>query len=412
MKIVLTTMPRDGEAVSWVTPKHFKPDDERMMPLGLLSLLSNLPEGVEAHLLDPPSRNWSIDRTIEEIEKIGPDVLGLSVVTMRAYPMVEILRRSTAPYKVVGGPHATRYADRILAQGADAVFIGQLADREFAEAVGTWPKGKIVCRSRIDEIKFPNRNLVDLPFYYPKANLFKAHNRAVMFSSIGCPYRCVFCDVQTKKVQYKTPQAIVNEMVHLSEVGAGSIHILDDCFNMSDHNVREICREMTRRNFRAEWSARGKPVMPLETANMLLERGFKRIHVGMESLSDATLEFFDKPYRFADQKAFCKTMKEVGIEVLAYFILGAPTETPEYRRTLADQIRDLGIQYPYFNILMPMPNTTYYDDLLKDGIYKQDYWQEYVENPVRDFVLPLPYGAARYQEDAELVTNLINEFKN
>jgi hypothetical protein len=61
---------------------------------------------------------------------------------------------------------------------------------------------------------------------------------------------------------------------------------------------------------------------------------------------------------------------------------------------------------------MPMPNTSYYDDLLKDGIYKQDYWQEYVERPVPDFILPFPYGADRYQEDAELVTDLINQFKS
>ncbi|MFA5863275.1 MAG: radical SAM protein [Phycisphaerae bacterium] len=411
MKIVLTTMPKDGEAISWITPKYFKPDNERMMPLGLLSLVTNLPDDVDVEILDPPSHGWSIDQTIEEIETRKPDILGLSVVTLQAWPMVEILRRTTSAYKVVGGPHATHYADQILAQGADAVFIGQLADKEFAAAVKTQPRGKVICKTRVDEIKFPNRRNVDLSFYYPQANLFKAHNRVVMFSSIGCPYRCVFCDVQTKKTQRKTPERILDEMIHIHELGAGSIHILDDCFNVNEKEVQEICRQMDAMNLRCEWSARGKPVMSPETARMLAERGFRRIHVGMEALSDTTLEFFNKPYRCAHIETFSRTMNSAGIDVLGYFIIGAPTETAEYRKTLASKIRDLNIKYPYFNILMPLPNTKYYDDLLKEGVFPKDYWREFVENPVRDFMVPFPYGTEKHDQDVAFACELINEFK-
>ena len=202
-------------------------------------------------------------------------------MTLQAYPMTQILKKTTMPYKAVGGPHATHYAETILRQGADAVFVGSLADREFAQAVTTRPKGS-PRTTRVDDVKFPDRTLVDLDFYYPPANFFKAPKRVVMFSSIGCPYRCVFCDVQTKKVQRKTAAKIVDEMIYLRDVGAGSVHILDDCFNVTDRFVRDILAEMDRRKFRHEWSARGKPVMAPETARMLKEREFRRIHVGME----------------------------------------------------------------------------------------------------------------------------------
>ena len=73
MKVVLTTMPRDGKAISWITyPKRFKPDDERMIPLGFARSATNFPEGVEVVILDPPSRKWTIDQTVEEIEKVNP----------------------------------------------------------------------------------------------------------------------------------------------------------------------------------------------------------------------------------------------------------------------------------------------------------------------------------------------------
>ena len=70
MKIVLSSLPKEGSAINWVTAKYFKPDDSRYMPLGLLSLATNIPQNHDIKVLDPHSRNWSIDRTVEEIEKL------------------------------------------------------------------------------------------------------------------------------------------------------------------------------------------------------------------------------------------------------------------------------------------------------------------------------------------------------
>ena len=105
-------------------------------------------------------------------------------------------------------------------------------------------------------------------------------------------------------------------------------------------------------------------------------------------------------------------MNAAGIDVLGYFITGAPTETPAYRKSLAGKIRELGIKYPYFNILMALPNTAYYDDLLRNGTSRLRLLGEYVENPHTDFVLPFPFGEARHRENEAFVTELINEFKN
>lgn len=129
MKILLSTLPKDGSAIQWVTPKFFLPDDSKYLPLGLLSLASNLPEKHNIKILDPNSRNWSIERTIEEIEKENPDILGLSTVTMKAYQMKEILQKTSAPYKAVGGPHTTHNAEVILSQGADAVFVESFVNK-------------------------------------------------------------------------------------------------------------------------------------------------------------------------------------------------------------------------------------------------------------------------------------------
>jgi len=201
-KILLTTIPTEGQFVNWTTTKKFLPSVA--IPLGILSLASNLPDYHEIKILDPSSKGWGIEQTIEMIEQENPDILGLSAVTARVYALNEILKKTSAPYKAVGGPHTTYYADQILNKGADAVFVGPLADLEFRSAVETLPTGIIRCNTNIQDIKFPRRELLDVKYYFPDpkktAFLFKAENRLSMFSSTGCSNRCTFCNVQSKKI--------------------------------------------------------------------------------------------------------------------------------------------------------------------------------------------------------------------
>jgi len=333
------------------------------------------------------------------------------VVTLKAYSMKKILQKTSASYKVVGGPHTTHNAETILRQGADAVFVGQLADLEFADAVNKKPKGIVYCKTEINQIKFPERKFVDIESYYARGNLFESNKRMAMFSGVGCPNNCNYCDVQTRKVQRKKPEFVLDEMIHLKDIGARSIHVYEDNFNTDEGYLKEVCNEMDIRSFHSEWSGRGQARMTLETAKMLAERGFKRIHVGLESLSDVTLRWFRKPQNYQQIEKFCHTMNEASIDMIGFFIVGAPTETEEDRKTMGAKIKRLGIKYPLINILQPLPDTDFYRDLLKQGVYSRDYWKDYIENPVKDFMIPFPYGKRKWQGDADFVEGLIEEFE-
>ncbi len=411
MKIILSTLPKEGAAIQWVTPKYFQPDDSKYIPLGLLSLATNLPSQYEIKVLDPSSNNWTLDETVRRIEEENPDVLGLSAMTFSAYQMKEILQRTSMSYKVVGGPHATHNAEQILEQGADAVFVGQLADLELAQAVKYRPKGIISCHTKINDLKFPDRRFIDIDSYFPKGNLFVSNKRMPMFSGIGCPHNCRFCDVQTKSVERKKPSFVIDEMIYLKNLGAGSIHVYEDNFNTDEDYLKQLCDEMDKRGFNYEWSGRGEARMSLNTAKMLAERKFKRIHVGIESLSDKTLRWFRKSINYSQIQKFCTNMNKTGIDILGFFIVGAPTETEEDRKTMFSKIKSLNIKYPLVNILQPLPNTEYYQDLLRDGIYKRDLWSEYIKNPTPNFMIPFPYGESKWKEDAAFVEGLTQDFE-
>ena len=413
-KIVLATLPSEGEFRNWTTPSYFQTDlINRHIPIGILSLATNLPKGYDVVIFDPVSNGWSIDETISKIEDENPDVLGLSVVTRRTYAMKLILEKTSASYKVVGGPHATYYADQILEFGADAVFIGGIADTEFKKAMKTMPKGTIHCKTNINDIKYPDRTLLDINRYFPESSrLFKANKRLSMFSTIGCPNRCTFCNVQSKKVQFKNPKTVVDEMEYLYSLGCRSAHIIDDNFNINRRHVEGILDEMEKRNFSMEWSARGQVRMDLKLVKRMAKFGLKRMHIGIEALDNKILKFFNKNLKVEDIHKFCKEMNKHDVDILGYFIIGSPVETREYRSNLSEKIKRLKIKYPFFNVLFPEPDTEYYYQLVRQGIYDRDYWKEYMKNPIPDYEIPYPYGESKKKEIWQFIDKLIREHYN
>ena len=415
MKILLMTLPNEGEFINWTTSKKIAPSEVKYIPLGILSLASNISKKHEVILLDPNNPTLTIEQTAHEIELINPDILGVSIVTRRIYSLYELLKLIHVPYIAAGGPHCTYYANDLLARGIDAVFIGNLADSEFNEAIESspLPKGIIDCVTDINAINFPNRTLINIEKYHFKGKvLFSTDNRMSMFSSVGCPNKCFFCNVQSNHISYKNSTAVVDEMEYLHSLGCESVHILDDNFNVNRKHLREIVEELNRRNWKREWSGRGQVNMDFSIIPELVETGFKRIHAGIEALDDKILRWFKKPLNTETIYKFCNVMSKMNVDVLGYFIIGSPIETEEYRKTLLSTIQGLGIKYPFFNVLFPEPNTAYYDSLIKDGWYEKDYWGEYMKNPVPDYEIPYPYGNSLKDEIFAYANELIDASLN
>jgi radical SAM superfamily enzyme YgiQ (UPF0313 family) len=391
-KIVLTVCPYEGEVIDRVTHQVYKPSAIKYMPLGLLSLAASVSD-YDVTIVDGASRGLTVDETLKEIEALQPDILGLSAVTYRAWSMREILRRSTAQIKVVGGPHATENSRYILKQGADAVFVGD-AEETFPEWLknGCPPgviKGDPV---DLDKIPYPNRNLVNLDDYRiesTKGLLFDAGNlRLPIYSSKGCPLKCIYCDVQQKKFYSMSPYRIVEEFKALVGVGATSIHILDDAFNIQKDRVIKFCEILTESGIKIDWSVRGIVEVREDVIRALAEAGCRRFHVGIEHLDDGVLTYFRKSHRYGHVQRFCKLCKKYGIDILGYFIIGAPGESTEYRKKLPGMIKDLGISIPYFNVLTPLSETVFYQRLLEDGTFSSDFWGQFSSDPVKCFEIP------------------------
>jgi len=416
-KILLITPPNEGQTRDYTTPSFYGSKPVRYMPLGILAVATSVSDRHKVEVLDAASFDLSIDDSVNRIKAIKPDVLGISVVTSKAYPMAEILRSVEEPIKVVGGPHVTHYAEETIALGADAVFKHD-ADRNFNKWLDEGCKSGIY-EDHIkdyDSLSIPKRGFLNIEDYAIKEGeadktLFKtAGARLSMCSSRGCPFRCVFCDVQEKIFRDHSPVHVVDEMEYLLYIGGTSVHILDDCFNVKRKRVLDICAEIKRRKLKFNWSVRGRVNFDDEVARAYVETGCNRIHVGVENLDPDILEWMNKKTDVDTIQNFFELCNKYGIETVAYFILGSPMETREYREKLPEMIRKLGVIYPYFNILYPASHTKYYETLLEDGIYERDYWQDFAEKPTTDFEIPLPRTPELQAELYQTVRKYIEMF--
>ncbi|MFH0753293.1 MAG: radical SAM protein [Candidatus Omnitrophota bacterium] len=437
MKILLVNMPRDGEVKDVATPDYLLYDFMNYPPLGLLAVAAGVDPKHDLQVLDSPTRNMNIKDIISHIKDVRPDILGISVVTRRLYPMYAIskaVKEQLPDTKiVVGGPHANVFPMETMALGTVDFVLPGYGEKRFpmlVEALDHHAPQEVLLEkipemlyrvngvikvnppeetsTNLDDLPFPNRKLINLDDYFSAADKLKM---TTMYTSRGCPFRCVFCDVGEKTFRHRSPMKIVDEFESIAALGIQEIHMFDDTFNVNRQRVIDMCKEIIKRGLKISWSARAR-VVPIdrEMISIMKQAGCRRLHVGVEAFDDNILKAIKKNITLEQIYTFFALCNEFKIDTLAYFIVGFPQETAEYRKSLFGKLKKLNATYLYLNILYPTAKSELYDDLLKDGTYDRDYWQEFVTKPVRDFELPLCRSTELQQELMVLVDDIHRKF--
>lgn len=372
----------------------------------------------------------------EKIEKIKPDIVGITVTSLTLIDSLiaaKNIKRIDKEIKIVfGGPHPMIYdIETINLKEVDYLIKGE-GEIPFTELLNNFDDPLKLKKTRglvfkhnkkiinggdakfienLDELPFPARHLTPYKKYY--SPISKRNPITSMITSRGCPYKCIYCDRPQlgKSFRARSANNVVNEMEICRDMGIEEIMIYDDTFTIDRKRVIDICNEIFSRKLDILWDMRARVnTVDTEMLRKLKKAGCERIHYGVESGNQIILNVLRKGITLKGVEDAFRNTRKVGINTLAYFMLGNPTETrKEILQTIKFAVK-IKPDFAYFSITTLYPATDMYMMALEKGILSKDLWKEYAEKPDKNFETPFWEANLSATELIEFQKNAYKQF--
>ena len=347
--------------------------DVRCLDLNSLEDKDGLPQAVRA--FEPDIIALSL-RNIDNTDALNPQGF------MAHYLQVtEALRRCSAAPIVLGGTGFTLFPDEAMRLlGANYGIIGEgerLALLLQALEKGEDPAG--IPGVIVGEAPVPDPDpwpLVVARRFDPKgAHLdFYLRNGGMLNlqTKRGCPFQCVYCSypyIEGRTMRYEPPEQIARTAVALQEAGARYIFITDSAFNADIAQSQAVAQAFKKVGLTIPWGGFFAPVpMPADYFTILAECGLKHVEFGTESLCDAVLASYRKPFSGRHVFAAHEAANAAELHVAHYFLFGGPGETA---KTLAESLSHMDrLEKAVLFLFCGMriyPHTSLYEIALQEG---------------------------------------------
>jgi radical SAM superfamily enzyme YgiQ (UPF0313 family) len=326
--------------------------------------------------LTPPG--WEVAHVDEEAEAVdyaaAADLVGITFHTpsaSHAYAIADRFRARGVPV-ALGGPHATLLPEE-AAGHADAVFVG--------EAEETWPCFLADFQAGQAQRFYRAEGIPSLAGV-PQARKELFHRRdftnGVLFSTRGCPNACEFC---TLAVMYRRRprQRPVDEVVAEYASFPGKVIIFwDDNIAGDRQYAKALFRGIAP--YHKWWSSQASIHAGQDEAflDLAAKSGCKQLFLGLESISQASLNGADKRFnRVEDYARIIERIHSYGIAVQAGIVFGFDGDTPAIFSETLDFLEQTGVQNATFNVLTPFPGTALYTRLEAEGRILTRDWERY-----------------------------------
>ncbi len=378
-------------------------------PLGILYLGAVLQErGIEVSVLDQPAKSFTIEETVNWVEKENPDILGFSTFASsgRTAALIskKVKEKNPNVITVFGNYYATFNPERILRKypSVDIIVRGE-GENTVIELVSclrnkgslkkvrgvTFKNGENMVSTPdqplirdLDSLPFPDRELIDDEYHSIIAGANVAPKKFTsIVSSRGCVYRCRFCSCRQFARGMWRPRSIQNtldELHFLASEGYEQFIFIDDSFTLNQKRVIKLCREMRKEKIDMDWICEGRvDNCSYEMLREIARAGCRILYFGIESANQRILNYYNKQTTPQQSKTAVKTARKAGIDVVVgSFIVGAPDETREETQNTIEFAKQIPIDFPQFNILGVYPGNDIWNEFEAKGLLKGgEYWE-------------------------------------
>jgi radical SAM superfamily enzyme YgiQ (UPF0313 family) len=336
-------------------------------PLGLLYLAAVLQRDLGARVrvvdaLFEPDVVAVVRRAVREEQ---PHAVGISALTAEAFLAGRIAEAAKAELPgvpvILGGPHPSSDPEAALADPAIDVAVlgeGELTLRELVQhtldAGPAWaspaalrgipglafrgeagvelspPRAPI---DDLDGLPFPAWDLIDYRRFWKRQSMATAGIRPylTMFTSRGCPYRCVFChQLFGKRFRARSPENVADEVASLLRRGAGHVEMLDDIANFRRERFDRMLEVLLERGLHPHLSfpnAIRADLLREESLDLLKRVGVGEVSVAIETASLRLQKMLCKNLDLGRASDAIDALARRRIFTRGFFMLGFPSET-------------------------------------------------------------------------------------
>ncbi|MFZ4851017.1 MAG: B12-binding domain-containing radical SAM protein [Caldilinea sp.] len=415
--------------VALINPKFRLPIDTRTTPHLGLAYLAAMSEqrGDEVVIFDADVESKPVSEFVQEFK---PDLVGITANT----PQVKQAWRTARAIKdvhdclvVLGGPHVSvlpeescekPYVDVVVRGEGEEAWIdisnrleAYLNDQPvyqsqaflhpeqeiFKECLGVTFKtsdGRIHNNpdrtpiADLDSLPWPAYHLFKMEHYtnlQPATDHVDGARSFSILTSRGCPYRCTFCSQSIMPIKWRSrsPESVLAEWKHLVEdLGAQEIGVLDDSANIRVKRLEELASSLIEQKLNhVPWifvNGIRANLASKELLSLLKNAGLKRTAFGVESGDPEILRSIDKKVDHDTIRQAFKNAKEIGLETIAFMIIGLPGETRETMQRTIDFAIELDPVIANFSMMTPYPGTKVYEIVKRQGRFLINDWEDYV----------------------------------
>ena len=218
---------------------------------------------------------------------------------------------------------------------------------------------------------------------------------AVIYTSLGCPFHCSFCCINSifggPGIRYRSPEKVVEEVDHLvREYGVRHIKILDEMFALKTSHVEELCDRLIALGHDLNFWVYGRiDTVKEHMLKKMKQAGINWIAYGIEAGSKKVREGVSKGRFDQDQiKQVIDMTHAEGIYIVGNFIFGLPDDDLETMQETLDLAKDLNCEYGNFYCAMAYPGSKLYEEAVAQGIPLPETWTGFAQ--FSEDTLPLP----------------------
>lgn len=363
-----------------------------------------LEKGYEVFLRDYQTEGASFAEVVGDVRTFKPDMIVLSTTNSSVKTDLAFLKKLSRFHRSICVVKGALFYDIELSLlshldlehiscliGSEMEFVigaiadyylrgdGQIADINgiIYHENGNFKKNRFLCGTNdLDSLPFPARQLMKNELYVRPDT---GEPMATIATGLGCPSNCIYCltpIISGRNVRKREVENVFREIEECYyKFGIRNFFFKADTFTIDEAYATAICERIINSELKGKIAftvnSRVKP-LSMKLLKKLKQAGCFMIAVGFESGSDETLKKIKKGTTVADNVRAAKMIKQAGIPLFGFFMLGFPWETKADILQTKRMIEKIAPDFIEVHVAMPYYGTELYSIALEQGVLTSD----------------------------------------